>query len=245
MTMNGHNDLIANYLDGRMSAEAQEEFMLLVQRDLSLQREIEAEQAIRGMVQSDLSTIPILPSEPTTLIMTELAATGVSSSIGGSTSTGILSTIFGTSLGLSVVSIIGVLGVVLGILLAIPLFETEDQEVPVEQEKSNAQIQHEELSMEETNLLNVSDSAMNNSATSIPAVSAERKTRNGKETAEENPSTIVPQRQNIDVQKNREVAIENQSEKTKELLDYLQQEEEKEEIQVIKNDSVRLKLDIE
>lgn len=112
-------DMIEGYLDGTLQPESARELQRLAANDPELAAELKAEQAIRGTLARDVAAMPVAATEPSALLMTKLAATsgtsgGVAAAVGIARGSGVLGTIFGTGAGLTVVTIVALLGLALG-----------------------------------------------------------------------------------------------------------------------------------
>lgn len=137
----GAGDMIANYLDGALSPEARLEFEDLMRRDAALEREVRAEGAIRRSLGKDTTPLPYTSVEPSSAITAKLAATPASGVAGGIASQAvaagaaqnILGAIFGTTLGVTVLSVVGIAGLVLGIFLIAPMIRENDLPMETEQ----------------------------------------------------------------------------------------------------------------
>ena len=112
-------DMIEGYLDGTLQPESARELERLAANDPELAAELKAEQAIRGTLARDVAALPVAATEPSAVLMAKLAATsgasgGAVAAVGIGGGSGVLGTIFGTGAGLTVVTIVGLLGLALG-----------------------------------------------------------------------------------------------------------------------------------
>ena len=151
--MKEHNDIIEQFLNGELSPEALNEFKQLMREDPGLQREVRAEQAIRGTLTHDADAIPYIATEPSGAILARLGATSVGG--GAVVSSGVLQAIFGTRAGLSILSMVAASGLVLGIFLFGPMLREQESQ-PVQERNGPVPVESP-LRMDQTGL-NVIDS---------------------------------------------------------------------------------------
>ena len=108
-------DMIEGYLDGTLTPGAAHELELMVASDPELAAELRAEELIRDTLANDVAALPVVATEPSGLLLTKLAAT--SGSTGAfATGGGVFATVFGTTTGLSLLTLFALLGLVVGAL---------------------------------------------------------------------------------------------------------------------------------
>ena len=138
MTYNDYH--IEEYIRGLMPDNVRRLFELEMAKDPALRRSVEAERALVNAVRRDAGTGTMQAGASSSLppaLAAKLAATPAPTAIGAGG--GILATIFGTKIGVTILSIVGALGVVAGIFLAESLMKGEAVETPVQQIETGVQ----------------------------------------------------------------------------------------------------------
>ncbi|MGE3801892.1 MAG: hypothetical protein AB7H80_12805, partial [Candidatus Kapaibacterium sp.] len=210
-----------------------------LQRDAMLRRSVEAERALMNAFQRDaglnraVDAIAIPPA-----LTAKLSTTPGATSLGGGS---VFTTIFGTKVGITVISVIGLLGIVVGIFLARPLFrqskgegeknvnQTEQEILPTYQDSASSGVQMLPEAMERIPLPTSSDTA--------PSSRSRGKTTSSVEEGEkaiEQPE--APE----------QVSTKTAKENSQQLLDALRQEEKKQtSTPHLKKESTDVKVDIQ
>lgn len=254
----GHEDMIARYLDGALSPEARLEFEHLMRNDSALAREVRAEGAIRNAFRNDLLSVPSSAAEPSAAITAKLQAAlpagaeGVAGIAGGA-SLSIPGAIFGTTLGVTILSVVGVAGLVLGILLASSLFDRSDSPagtgallpasvLPADTPGvSSAGGAHSPLPVSPD--LSGTDTGPGTGAAAgrkdSRAAAPGTQERNGKDVS---PKPAAPADGGTNARPTAEGA---KAEQTEEMLRYLRKETASEIPRVVRKDSVKLKVKVE
>lgn len=248
--MKTNNDIIEQFLDGTLSPEAQREFQQLMHNDSDLQREIQAEQTIRQALLSDANMLPHVATEPSGAIMAKLGAIPVGYSV--AVSSGVLAAIFGTRVGISILSIVGVCGLVLGIFLFGPMLSKPEVEKAIQQgtedvapahintgENSHTPITTNSegkterlLNGDPSQPVKSEDGARKRTSTATTSVEGKQEDRNARRhPVEEGDTTTVTE----------------PAGKTNTLLDYMRQKERQEQEipKTIKPDSLRLNIEVD
>ncbi len=252
--MKANYDMIEQFLDGTLSPEAQREFQQLMQNDSDLQREIQAEQTIRQTLASDANMLPHVATEPSGAIMAKLGATSVGHSV--AVSSGVLAAIFGTRVGISILSIVGVCGLVLGIFLFGPMLSKPELGETMQQRAEGATPTHTYTGKSSSAPITTDpDGTTERLPNDGPDQSV--KSGDGFATSSATATTSVGGKQE-DGNAQRQVAeevdltvdtttVREQVRKTNTLLDYMRQKERQEQEipKTVKPDSLRLNIEVD
>lgn len=253
----GSDDLIAKYLDGLLSPEARLEFERLMREDSILAREVRAEGLIRSALLSDGVRLPDGAAEPSPAILKKLSATSgsgvagsaASQAVAGGAAQSVLGAIFGTTLGITIISVVGIAGLVLGVFLVAPIFREPGKSGRVERVEPASALPAA-----------VPAGEANRPATTTPGVTGVRET--GGQTPEVRKNTDVgdsiprvdrdgraasPSTSTRDVggSELRENKSAEGTTEADEMMRYLQRQRDVETPRVIRKDSVKLKLEVE
>lgn len=252
----GHEDMIARYLDGALSPEARLEFEHLLRNDSALAREVRAERAIRNTFRNDLLSGPSSAAEPSAAITAKLQATlpaaAGGAGVGGAVAAGGLSipgAIFGTTLGVSILSIVGVAGIVLGVLLAFPLFDRSDSPAG-----GGVPLPASALPADTSGVLPAggahgslpppADLSGTKKRPGTGAAAERKDSRAAAGTSERNRGGVPPKP--ADGGTNAQAAAERaKAQQTQEMMRYLRKETESEIPRVVRKDSVKLNVKVE
>ncbi len=247
--MNEQNDLITAYLDGTLPPEARAEFERLLRSDSGLRGSLEAERLIRDTMHKELAAFPSVSGSPSAALLARLEATGTTA-VAGAGATGVLGTIFGTSLGLTIVTAVGAAGLLLGLLLAPSLFD--DRLLPVVVTDRKAAVQRESAGQEDQGRSMEDSAAIIRSF--VPSAISEGSSRMNEERS---PSTTSqPLTSSHSTRDIRNIptdrpdssglsAKESGVEKRNAMMDYLRRGGEREELPVVRSDSIRLNLKLD
>ncbi len=219
MAAEREHDMIEGYLDGTLPPESAREIERLAANDPELAAELKAEETIRGTFLRDVAALPSTATEPSGMLMAKLAVTpgaaGGAALLSTGVSTGVLGTIFGTGLGLTVVTIIGLIGLVLGAWL----FAENAEERPIERETPTESV------------VETGASPLIVPVLPVPVPSDKIEGRNLRQSVERRPLRNRSSAKSQDVEENQVVAEapENRDAATDAMIQRLQQAEEKKE----------------
>ena len=117
---------IEEYVQGVMPEKLRIPFEQELEQNSSLRRLVEAERALVNAVRRDASINIASASEVLPSVLAAKLASTPAVTAGAAAGGGIMSAIFGTKVGIFIVSVIGGLGILLGILLAGSIFGEEE-----------------------------------------------------------------------------------------------------------------------
>ncbi len=124
MTYNDYH--IEEYVQGLMPEELRTSFERELARNEGLRRSVEAERALMNAIRRDAGAPSASSMQLPPVLAAKLAVTPAAAGL--ATGGGVIAAIFGTKVGVTIVSLIGGLGILLGVFLVGPFFRSDEGE---------------------------------------------------------------------------------------------------------------------